>query len=223
MCGIYGAKCFDDFKYLQNLNRKRGVFSTGVCFFTENYYDYIKTDGNLSEIQWERIKSSNSTNFLGHNQAPTSTERIWSRKTSHPFVNGAWVVAHNGVLTNFEELCSIYLKDHTNPVDSSIIPALLNKFELDNTFCNNIQDETALISRVVSLLRGTFAVWILNLRQKNVFLARQGSTLYYKDDKFSSIMLNGYEEVEEGVIYTYNQNKIEKVGKFSYNSPFLIL
>ena len=79
--------------------------------------------------------------YLGHNQAPTETGRGWKEETSHPFWVGDWIVAHNGVLTNFNELIDEYVPMHDNPVDSSIIPALLDEFEYTHGPCEDTETE----------------------------------------------------------------------------------
>ncbi len=72
-------------------------------------------------------------------------------------------------------------------------------------------------------LKGTFAVWIVNIKTMNVYIARQGSTLFYKDDNVSSIKGNGYEEVKEGILYGYTSEGIVELDNFIYDSPFLTL
>lgn len=163
--------------------------------------------------------------YLGHNQAPTSTERKWQEHNSHPFVYNNWVVAHNGVLTNYDKLKETYIPEHTNIVDSSIIPALLLHFENLIKFKgnNSTAKEVHLISFVLGLLEGTFGVWIVNLNTLKVYIARQGSTLFFDKNSFTSCKGSGYKEVKEGTIYKFNKKGFKSVGEFKTKSPFLEL
>lgn len=187
-------------------------------------FNIIKKEGN---VDWDDLKLpySNSDKFvyLGHNQAPTGVERKWGEKTSHPFETGNWIVAHNGVLTNYKELIKDYIPDYTNTVDSSIIPALLDNFERTFGPCDDSYSETQNILYTIEKLKGTFALWIVNSKTKNVYIARQGSTLFYKDSNISSIKGKGYNEVEEGYLYSYNEGKLIKRDSFTHDSPFLTL
>lgn len=134
-----------------------------------------------------------------------------------------WVVAHNGVLTNFKELKEKYIPDHPNLVDTSIIPALLDLFEKEFNNCNTPGNEIKCISHILSLLQGTFGLWILNIRTLNVYLARQGSTLFYDSNSFSSTPGENFKELKEGEIYRVYKKGIKSVGAFEVKSPFLEL
>lgn len=134
-----------------------------------------------------------------------------------------WIVAHNGVLTNFSQLKNDYIPDHANLVDSSIIPALLVHFEKTFDEANTKEKELNLISYVLELLEGTFGLWIVNLKTMNIYLARQGSTLFFDKNSFSSAKGKGYKELKEGVIYKFNRRGVIPVEKFKVKSPFLEL
>jgi len=183
MCGIYGATKASKFEVLDTVNKVRGNFASGIYYYNGNEYDYQKTEGSFD---WNKIELPKGFTFLGHNQAPTSSERQWKEHNCHPFVYDNWIVAHNGVLTNFSQLKNDYIPDHANLVDSSIIPALLVHFEKTFDEANTKEKELNLISYVLELLEGTFGLWIVNLKTMNIYLARQGSTLFFDKNSFSS-------------------------------------
>jgi len=220
MCGIFGATDASKFEILDSANKVRGNFASGIFYYNGEGYDYNKTEGSFD---WNDIKLPPGFIYLGHNQAPTSSERKWKEHNSHPFVNENWVVAHNGVLTNFNQLKKDYLPEHHNIVDSSIIPELLLHFEKTFDHANTLEKEVNLISFVLELLQGTFGLWIVNLNTMNIFLARQGSTLFYDKNSFSSAKGEGYKELKEGVIYRYTKRGIKPAGSFNVKSPFLEL
>jgi glucosamine 6-phosphate synthetase-like amidotransferase/phosphosugar isomerase protein len=220
MCGIYGATKASKFEVLDTVNKVRGNFASGIYYYNGNEYDYQKTEGSFD---WNKIELPKGFTFLGHNQAPTSNERQWKEHNCHPFVYDNWIVAHNGVLTNFSQLKNDYIPDHANLVDSSIIPALLVHFEKTFDEANTKEKELNLVSYVLELLEGTFGLWIVNLKTMNIYLARQGSTLFFDKNSFSSAKGKGYKELKEGVIYKFNRRGVIPVEKFKVKSPFLEL
>ena len=223
MCGIYCSNDLSTFEILEEANKNRGNFSTGIfyCYGKANY-NVIKEKGG---VNWYATRLPTGDNFiyLGHNQAPTETGRDWKEETSHPFWFGDWIVAHNGVLTNYEELIDKYIPMHDNPVDSSIIPALLDEFEYNHGPCEDVDAEIQNILYTIEKLKGTFALWIVNIKTMNVYIARQGSTLFYKGNNISSIKGKGYKKVDEGVLYSYSYEGLTKLREFENKSPFLTL
>jgi glucosamine--fructose-6-phosphate aminotransferase (isomerizing) len=220
MCGIYGSTKVSKFEILDQANRQRGNFASGIYYSDGKSYDFQKTEGSFN---WNKIPLEEGLVYLGHNQAPTSTERVFKEHNSHPFVRDNWIVAHNGVLTNFEELKRDYIPDHENVVDSSIIPALLLMFEQKADDCTSQEKEQNVIKTVLELLEGTFGLWIVNLRTLNIYITRQGSTLFYDHNSFSSVKGTDFKEIEEGSLYRFNKKGVTKVGTFKSKSPFLEL
>ena len=223
MCGIYCSNDLTSFEVLQQANKERGNFSTGIFYcYNKANYNIVKEKYN---IDWNKTKIPDQKGhlYLGHNQAPTETGRDWNEETSHPFWVGDWIVAHNGVLTNYNELIDEYIPMHDNPVDSSIIPALLDEFEYEHGPCEDVETEVQTILYTIEKLKGTFALWIVNIKTMNVYVARQGSTLFYKDANISSIKGKGYKEVLQGILYNYSYEGLTELDGFVYNSPFLTL
>jgi glucosamine 6-phosphate synthetase-like amidotransferase/phosphosugar isomerase protein len=220
MCGVYGSFSKKKFIDLGLINAERGNFSCGVFRYNgiSGTYNVHKAEG---VFVWDKVRlqedDSNELFYLGHNQAPTSNERDWSYDTTHPFRSGDWFVAHNGVLTNFNKLVKEYLPKHENKVDTSIIPALLATFGV----IDDENNEHEILRNVISLLNGTFALWLVNTRTMNVYLARQGSTLFYDEDSFSSIQQNDMISAEDGKIYQFTKEGVIPVANFKNRSPFL--
>ena len=226
MCGIYCSNDLSTFEILEQANRERGNFATGMVWVnkdTDNY-DISKFKGTVDWNKQILPKSKKQSYFyLGHNQAPTSSERKWHANTTHPFLYGDWIVAHNGVLTNYEDLVNEHLPSHGNKVDSSIIPTLLAENDYIVGPPTDKADEASNIATVLELLKGTFALWLYNTNSNNIYVARQGSTLFHKGTNVSSIKGTGYKEVSEGIIYEYTNKGLEAVDGFVSDSPFLTL
>jgi glutamine---fructose-6-phosphate transaminase (isomerizing) len=220
MCGIFGAEGSTQFETLYDINKERGTFSFGSITITSSEaYLICKHEGMINFN--EHYMPYDTKYIAGHTQAPTSCEREFNTRTTHPFEEGDWTVAHNGILSNFKELKSKFVPWHTNSVDSSIIPALLNEFENEDNSANHI----SLISRVLNTLKGTFAVWILNTATCKLYLARSGSTLFFNKDMtcFSSLQCKGWESCDEGCIYEYTIEGFTEVGSFEADHPFFIV
>lgn len=223
MCGIYGSNNLSTFEVLEQANRKRGNFSFGMFYcYNKANYKIIKNEGSAD---WDKTKLPEGKGFLylGHNQAPTETGRKWRKTSSHPFLHGDWIVAHNGVITNFNELIKEYVPSHKCRVDSSIIPAMLAEIEYKHGPCEDIESEIQNILFTIERLKGTFALWIVHIKTMNIYIARQGSTLFYKDSNISSIRGCDYKEVKEGILYNYSLEGLTPIDGFIADSPFLTL
>ena len=221
MCGIYGSYNPSKFEVLDQANKVRGNFASGIYYSDGTNYDVQKTEDSFD---WDKVKlPSAGFVFLGHNQAPTSSERMWKTHNSHPFTYDNWIVAHNGVLTNFKQLKDQYLPLHDNLVDSSIIPALLLHFEHMFDKANTMEKEQELICYVLELLQGTFGLWVVNTKTYNVYICRQGSTLFADKNSFSSAKGENFQELKEGTLYKFNKKGIKAVNSFKVKSPFVEL
>lgn len=191
------------------------------CFLTVKAANEVKlTKREKFIVDDETFKITDFTHYLGHTQAPTSSERTFTVKTSHPFHYGHWAVAHNGVLTNYNELArKITDKKSFNKVDSSLIPALLQQFS------EKEDNEIIIITKVLSLLKGTFGLWIYCSVSGNIYLARSGSTIYanFLTNDFSSIAKDGFIPLDEGICYLMTEEGLTAVGGFDTNSPFFII
>lgn len=203
MCAIFGTSDKKEYDTLYELNHKRGGFAFSTVFKNKDK-KFMTTRGRGYIKPLENAKY-----MLTHDQAPTSSVRNYNFSTSHPFVSQEWVVAHNGVLTNHRKL----LSEHNCDIDSSFIPALLDK---EN------KGEVTSIENVCSLLEGTFACWIINKSSGNIYLVKQGSTLFYKDTSFSSVKFDGSESLKDGIVYHIDEN-ITPIGKFKSNNPFALI
>ena len=220
MCAIFGSYKKEMFEILHNANAQRGMWSGSMTGINEpnNKIPYSVYRWPGQAIIEEKVTKTKHSIYLGHLQAPTGANRVWAENTTHPFIIGDWVIAHNGVITNQDKL--VY--DHNNgvkvSVDSKLIPILTNKFNNDEACVESI-------SKALTLIEGTFAVWIYNNKNKKVYIARQGSTLFAdKKGNFSSInSANKWDEVPEGKIFELSPTGLVLSGKFKCNSPFFVL
>ena len=217
MCAIVGSANKNMFEVLYEANTPRGNFASGVISIFDKGVQILKKQGT---INFDQIELGEAKYFIGHLQAPTSAKRDWSFDTSHPFKVGNWIVCHNGVLTNWKEIRAKHPDWDVNPVDTFVIPCLLNYFTQEEE-C----DEEISIKKTLSMLEGTFSVIIINERTKNVYIARQGSALHINNSgNCSSIGGQDYRVVPEGIIMKLDSyEKWKVIDTFETKSPFLFL
>lgn len=231
MCAIYGSRSDTMFEILHEATKERGAYAFSALILNPRKKkvhilqqpDHPKNIDVTLNINGRNLHKELGEDvlFLGHSQAPTSASREYSKETSHPFTAGDWIVAHNGVLTNYKEINSKYCPLNKNKVDTACIPHLLKNIEKDTT---KERSEGEVVLEAMSLLRGTFALWIFNSYSGNVYILKQGSTLFMNPTTldFCSIQSKGWDEVPEGVVYKISP-KFEVIGNFTSTSPFLTL
>jgi len=212
MCVIAGSNNKTRAFKLYQSNLNRGYYSSGTLLLNNsNQFSIQKTLGVYSAPFSE---SESESYYLYHSRGPTVETNQFVPENNHPFMYGDWVVAHNGVISNFKELCVQYFpqEDFTGKTDSCIIPRLL--------------EENLKISTALEELEGTFAVWIYNKKFKTIYLARSASTLFaniYNGD-FSSTEFERSISLKEGVIYAVQDyESIVPVATFKSNSPYFFI
>lgn len=221
MCGIFGAKDFNTFERLYIKNKQRGKFAHGFLYLKRNGIMHMKkrkgTCSLTGEYAWQHQLDYDT--YLGHTQAPTSSQRKFRPVTTHPFDHGNFIVAHNGVLENHLELAREHRIDHDRiEVDSQIIPMLLDDLYVGS--------DVLAIQETCNLLKGIFACWIFCKDTKLTYVVRNGSTLYTDKNKMtfsSTIFGKTKHEIDQGTIYCYTPEGLTPVEEFNADSAFFTL
>jgi glucosamine--fructose-6-phosphate aminotransferase (isomerizing) len=215
MCGIAGSSNKEKAFSLYQSNLDRGYYSSGSLVIDElRFCESKKVLGQFKIIPIAGNPSSTSNlYYLYHSRGPTTETLAFEEKDNHPFLYRDWVVAHNGIISNFEELKSEHFADEIfeTSTDSSIIPRMLFKFGLKEG---------------LSQLKGTFAVWAYNTITGDVYIARNSCTLYanLQTGDFSSTQFENSVMIKEGTVYKIvSFNKIIEETQFVSNSPYFIL
>lgn len=213
---------------LFTVNNSRGSFAYSHCFLNKSKTTPVHISKFSVIPKIDAIKDvKNNYYHFGHFQAPTSDVRDWSEKTSHPFEYNNWVVAHNGVLSNFKRLRSEYDSSGKIQIDSELIPRILNS----NLFVSTDSSDNIVeaIKLTLEKIKGTFALWIIHKESGRAFIVRQGSTLFanLNTGSFSSVECKSenWVEVPEGKIYEllFKDQKLKHVGSWTTESPFVFL
>lgn len=225
MCGIAGSSNPETAFKLYQSNLNRGYYSSGFMFIDDHNAFWVGK--NLGVFNNVLTGASNveylfSVPFeyepqpafhLYHSRGPTTETKEFVPDNNHPFMYKGWVVAHNGIISNFDILAKKYFPEEnfTGKTDSCIIPRLLS---------------IKPIKEALEELKGTFAIWAWNRDIDGIYLCRSGVTLFASMDNgdFCSTEFKNSEPLEEGYIYKIqNFKSITKISSFHSNSPYFIL
>ena len=177
MCTIYGSNNLNEFKELYHHNVCKGREGLGVLLLPgtwtvkppvlKKFLRPPDLNQALSSVVTQDIEF-----FVGHSQSANPAVPVSRRDLINPFVCGDWVVSHNGRLKNFEALKNEVPSEKFNDSDSSIIPALLEKYQYRS------KTEAEDIAKVLAMLEGEGAYWIYNLSSQKLYLASTGLNLF---------------------------------------------
>lgn len=215
--------------------------SDAFGFFNHNLT--YKNKGLFSLNKFNDFKVLKKENFLiGHNRYMTTTNNQHN-KNNHPFILNDFVLSHNGVINNEDELKTEFnfLKPVTT--DSFLILYLINhyfKISKNKIRVNKIKDA---IQKTTLKLNGSFSVFLYDKIDKNIFYFKNSKTefkfclidnkylcgstkqnnlrfLFLKN--FKSPILK-YQKIEDNKIYLINDNEILKdIGVFKELKPSVI-
>lgn len=217
MCGIAGSSIKEKAFELYQGNLDRGYYSSGALVIDDLEFSRVtKKEGQFTEpVEPPSVPALHVEGlyYLYHSRGPTTETIDFKEKDNHPFYCKPWYVAHNGIISNFEELKAEHFSEEyfESTTDSSIIPKIIDKFGLQ---------------RGLSLLEGTFAVWIYNIAIGKVYLARNACTLYanIKTGDFSSTKFENSVLLEEHTLYEItNYKEINILSNFASKSHYFIL
>ena len=158
---------------------KKGAVSNGDAYgiFSK---DYLIREGKSFKTKIKNLERDNSTlkfidtNFLvGHNRLAT-TGKAKLNYNNHPFDSKKWIVVHNGVLHNSDDLKEKYNFKYKEDVDSAIIPYLLDYFEIKEK-----HTPIEAVKEVAELLDGSFSIMLYSKTDDCLFYFKNSSTDFY--------------------------------------------
>ena len=191
MCGIGGYYCWGDarpsqdaIKALLMANQARGRSAAGVAYIdSKKQIVYRKQKGpaenlisSLKSETWAEIAAS--PRALIHARATTKgTEDV--NVNNHPVVGLGWVVVHNGLIMNDDELFDYYKIKRFAEVDTAAISLVLS---LGKDYLGSLQH--------LSLLSGsaTTAVWSVHEPERIAIVKLGGNDVWLFLDESKNIL-----------------------------------
>lgn len=216
MCGIFGIAlsdnphlCNKDIKHLAAINAQRGNRGFGGLVISpqrEVIFRYAREFDN-----WHTVIPKGNI-VLCHLLAPTGND-----KRIHPFETDRFVLAHNGILLNYEQ----YTTWKIGPVDSQYILGGIQYFVDDYHY-----DPLTAIIRVNETLQGQRACWMWDKIERKLYLWRVMSPIFFRNGRefiFSSTRFPEAQLMEEGVVFEvdYQTRVITQDAKFKFYSPYM--
>ncbi|MGN0526362.1 MAG: glutamine--fructose-6-phosphate transaminase (isomerizing) [Acutalibacteraceae bacterium] len=177
MCGIIGkvgvGNVVPDLLNGLGVLEYRGYDSAGVVVLNDKKFTRVRTVGEIKNLK-NRVEEKSLSGTIGIGHTRWATHGAVNTENAHPHSSpkGKFMVVHNGIIENAEELKSRYLKesDFKSQTDTEVIAHLLEKFYNGNV------PET--VSTVCEKLKGSYALGIICIDDKNnIFAAAKGSPL----------------------------------------------
>lgn len=221
MCGIVGivGKKNATATLIQGLEKLeyRGYDSAGIFVAGNQNQDFlIKSQGRIADLQKKIAKEVNGTVGIGHTRWATHGKP--SERNAHPHTssNQRFILVHNGVIENFEEIKQEYLQNETlkGETDTEIIVHLVEYFSN-----NNLSTKEA-FKQTIDVIQGSYAFALIDkIDPEVIYVAKNKSPLLIGlGDGFNVIcsdamaMLqetNHFVEISDGEMVTVRSKSIE--------------
>ncbi|MHC5229610.1 glutamine--fructose-6-phosphate transaminase (isomerizing) [Enterococcus sp. LJL99] len=221
MCGIVGIVGKDNATatLVQGLEKLeyRGYDSAGIFVTGNQNQSYlIKSQGRIADLQEKITKEVNGTVGIGHTRWATHGKP--SERNAHPHTssNQRFILVHNGVIENFEEIKQEYLQNETllGETDTEIVVHLVEYFS------NNGLATKEAFKQAIGVIQGSYAFALIDkLNPEVIYVAKNKSPLLIGlGDGFNVIcsdamaMLqetNHFVEISDGEIVTVKSTSIE--------------
>ena len=171
MCGIFGiiSKTGNNKLMLKKLAihaAQRGTDSSGLAYVQDGRLNIERADYRIQRLMKE-VAPYKSELVVGHSRL--ATNGVYDNQ---PIVRDEFVVVHNGIITNVDELWETEALDRKLEIDSEIIPALLNKY------IRTSDDIEFGVSKLFELCEGVISAIIIAPRLNVVMLVSNNGSLY---------------------------------------------
>ncbi len=179
MCGIVGFIGNKNAKdiILNGLTRLeyRGYDSAGLSIFNNRYqvFDVFKDEGRVQKLIDSTKNTAYSNVGIGHTR--WATHGKVNQENSHPHYSQTrrFIIVHNGVIENYQQLKDQYLSKSTfiSDTDTEVIAQLIE------TFAQTLHVENA-ITTTLKLLHGSYALLVLDSNDpEKIYAAKYKSPL----------------------------------------------
>jgi hypothetical protein len=229
MCGIAGVISqdkrvpFDKFTQVMSLTllfelQKRGEHAWGVYLEKkgkENNKLYCGKEDNKMTGELFKSKNSVSTFFettkskiylknthtmLMHTRATTSGSPE-NNENNHPFSTDSYILAHNGVIRNDDEIYKNFNIEHKGiECDSYSIISLIQHFH------NEGFETSKAIEKASEHINGSYACWLYDKETNDVYLFRKSNPIEYYFDEERKLFV--FASIDDYVVDAYNIDEV---------------
>ena len=207
MCGIFGyvgrlnaiEEVYNGLEYLQY----RGYDSCGIAYYNKKL-TCIKAVGTLKNLKAQISKIKQKPNLaFGHTRWATNGEVNLENTHPHVSMNGEFVVVHNGIIQNSEEIkAELKEKGYTfySQTDTEVIANLLESLE---------GDVETRIKELFNVLKGSYAL-IIGYK-KALYLVKNFNPLNLLKRDDGIYISSDASSLKSGLLYSLNDGDIIKV------------
>ncbi len=160
MCGVVGyvgdRDCADVLMDALSKLEYRGYDSAGIAVFENNAIKVEKCKGRLSNLTEKMKKDGKPEGHCGIGHTRWATHGEPSDINSHPHGNKRVSIVHNGIIENYKEIKEYLIGEgysFATETDTETVAKLLD--------CYYVDDPVKTIAKVVSEIRGSYALGIL--------------------------------------------------------------
>ncbi|MEB6197359.1 glutamine--fructose-6-phosphate transaminase (isomerizing) [Mammaliicoccus sciuri] len=178
MCGIVGYIGTANAKelLLRGLEKLeyRGYDSAGIAVRNEEEIKVFKEKGRIAELRKAASDDFDGNIGIGHTRWATHGVPNYENAHPHQSTSGRFILVHNGVIENYEQLKNEFLSGITfkSDTDTEVIVELIEHFSNEG-----LTTEDA-FNKVLSLLHGSYALGLLDEQDADtIYVAKNKSPL----------------------------------------------
>ncbi|RPF57399.1 glutamine--fructose-6-phosphate transaminase (isomerizing) [Abyssicoccus albus] len=178
MCGIVGYIGNQDAKeiLLKGLEKLeyRGYDSAGIAIRNEEGIKVFKEKGRIAELREKVDGDVEAKTGIGHTRWATHGKPSVINAHPHTSTSGRFTLVHNGVIENYEEVRTEFIKDVqlTSQTDTEIIVHLIEHFSNEG-----LSTEDA-FTKVLKTIHGSYAIALLDSEEsETIYVAKHKSPL----------------------------------------------
>lgn len=236
MCGIVGVigNCRAKEILLNGLDKLeyRGYDSAGIFLENDRESFLVKSQGRIQQLKDKLTDDVQGTIGIGHTR--WATHGVPSEANAHPHTSqsGRFVLVHNGVIENFDELKHTYLENDLfkGETDTEIVVHLIEHFALTEQL-----SALDALKKTLAVVKGSYAFGLIDTENPDaIYVAKNKSPLLIGlGDGFNVIcsdamaMLketNRFVEINDGEIVVVYADHIlieDKNGQAVERKPFV--
>lgn len=206
MNAIYGSNDKKKFLELQQLNHGKLKQNFSMILVGDESFDIYRVNARAEGYKFPAKKKYNG--FLGVCEPKTKS---FNPTMMIPTITKNWIVTIYGQISNYDSMVEEFGDSATVVGNRSCIVA--QTLEKMGKYTDL---DVKTVKETLSFIEGNYAAWILNITNKNCFVAKCGEPIYadiYVND-FSTKKFEGAEPLHDGEIYLLTREGMTTVEAF---------